>query len=633
MKRTIIIICLINIIFIVACKKYLDENYLSGENATTAFETEKGFESMVNASYVTLRAFYGKENGWDFTEAGTDLYTYGADNRSIGFCTYKSFVGAQEQVRSRDMWAELYAGVNTCNFILQRVDNLPFKFKNDSTQSYRKGEVLFLRSLYYWLIVETWGGVYFSTEPTTAPSHEVKRTPVDTFYNHIISDLNLAATLLPENTNQYGRITKPAAEAFLARIFLTRGENAKALALATKVINSYSFKLLNKWDDIWSINNMKNDEIVWAVNYSDNPLYTKSGLRYYDTEKKQWVEYDHYTTTDLHGLEQRDGGNHGLFLWEIRYENTGWGMKRDIQNGRGFQRWLPTRFFIELFNEKVDKRFLGSFKTAWYSNFADSFLWEKRKPVKDTVTGKVSIKPKYWWINGVRQEIPRAKEGTPMFNVGDTAIYFSKEPIPATQKARIYDSLNRWYVNPNLNSPYLVFDINDMYDANGNPKSAIDRQFYFPITKKYMDTTLVSFDADHEFSRRDAYVIRISEMYLIAAEAAMKTGNTSDAYNYLKLLAEARAYNGDGAALLSSYGVNSGADISIDFILDERARELASENLRFFDLKRTGKLIERVRAHNNDAAPYIQDYHALRFIPQAQLDAVFNEDFKQNPGY
>jgi hypothetical protein len=68
--------------------------------------------------------------------------------------------------------------------------------------------------------------------------------------------------------------------------------------------------------------------------------------------------------------------------------------------------------------------------------------------------------------------------------------------------------------------------------------------------------------------------------------------------------------------------------------LDERARELATENLRFFDLKRTGKLVERVQAHNTDAALNIQDYHAIRFIPQEQLDAVRNTDeFIQNPGY
>nr|MDA3817105.1 RagB/SusD family nutrient uptake outer membrane protein [Prolixibacteraceae bacterium] len=133
--------------------------------------------------------------------------------------------------------------------------------------------------------------------------------------------------------------------------------------------------------------------------------------------------------------------------------------------------------------------------------------------------------------------------------------------------------------------------------------------------------------------KRDAYVIRISEIYLIMAEAALENGDAPSAYQYLLELSNNRAIGGDGAALLASYGIESGADVSIDFILDERARELATEGLRFWDLKRTGKLVERVSAHNPDAGA-VQPYHALRFIPQEQLDAIRNTDeFIQNPGY
>ncbi|OIN55542.1 RagB/SusD family nutrient uptake outer membrane protein, partial [Arsenicibacter rosenii] len=74
--------------------------------------------------------------------------------------------------------------------------------------------------------------------------------------------------------------------------------------------------------------------------------------------------------------------------------------------------------------------------------------------------------------------------------------------------------------------------------------------------------------------------------------------------------------------------------VTLDFILDERARELAGEQIRWFDLKRTGKLIERIKAYAPDNAVNLQDYHTLRPIPQTQLDAVTNKtDFKQNPGY
>ena len=74
--------------------------------------------------------------------------------------------------------------------------------------------------------------------------------------------------------------------------------------------------------------------------------------------------------------------------------------------------------------------------------------------------------------------------------------------------------------------------------------------------------------------------------------------------------------------------------MNIDFILDERARELCGEQLRWFDLKRTNKLIEYVKKYNTDGAANIQAFHMLRPIPQTQLDAITNKDeFTQNPGY
>src|SRR3954470_18701121 len=74
------------------------------------------------------------------------------------------------------------------------------------------------------------------------------------------------------------------------------------------------------------------------------------------------------------------------------------------------------------------------------------------------------------------------------------------------------------------------------------------------------------------------------------------------------------------------------AQVTLDFILDERARELCGEQLRWFDLKRTNKLVSRIQSMNPDAAAFVQPYHNLRPIPQTQIDAVTNKDvFKQNP--
>lgn len=624
MKTKILSSLVIILLFTSSCKKFLEEENLSGGTPITdAFKTEGGCEGEVAATYVTLRTIYGKENGWDLTESGTDLYTWGSDNRSRGFCTYQTFLAAEEQARVAALWAELYRAINTCNLILEKIDGVPYVLPE--VRKYRKGEVSYLRAFYNWFIVEQWGGVALSTSSTVAPTHDVKRSSVDDFYKQIFTDMDTAINNLPLTTTEYGRITIPVAEAFLARLYLTRGMNQQASDMAKRVISSYSYKLLSKWSDIWDLDKIKNDEIIWAVNYSDNAITTRTNLRYLDPKEstnpdinKRFPEYNTFE------LVQRDGGNHGMLDWEIRYEqiSTSPVMTRDVQNGRGFQRWMPTKFFIDLFNEKIDQRFYGSFKNVWYANLEDSTLYPKWPGLR-TNTGKI-IKNGIMKVGGKRTAVDTALVGRPMFHTGDTAVFFSKEPVPDSIKGEIAGL--EWKIHPKKG--YFIIDINDMYNADGTSTSQMQRQFYFPITKKYADTTLVDM-AVHPYSRRDAPVFRVSEMYLIASEALMKTGQRAEALQYINTLRQTRAFPGKEAQMTIT-----DADLTLDFILDERARELATENLRWLDLKRTGKLVERVKAHNTDAAPYVKEYHNLRFIPQNQLDAIYNKtDFPQNPGY
>src|SRR5215831_30189 len=253
-----------------SCKKKLDEYNPSGLTASTVYTTAKGFETLVDAAYSYDRFWYGKEEGYSISEMGTDLWTNGTGDVYPQLTTYNNLQGSNTSALTLE-WNNFYAAVNLCNLGITSISKV-----TDYTpqqKSLREAELRFLRAFYYWHIVETWGGVHFTTQPTDGLVTTANRTSVDTFYNQIFTDLQIAVANLPATTTDYGRVTQPAAKAFLARMYLTRGKNAEALAMATDVIKNYGFSLLPKYSDLWNMGNLKNKEVVWAVDYSTNLAY------------------------------------------------------------------------------------------------------------------------------------------------------------------------------------------------------------------------------------------------------------------------------------------------------------------------------------------------------------------------
>lgn len=530
-----------------ACEKQLEEYNPSGLTAETVYTTPAGFETLVNAAYSYTRWWYGKEDGYSASEMGTDLWQRGAGDVNPDLTDYTTLQGSSRALES--LWGKLYAAVNLCNAGINRVGNSGM---TDAQKKVREGELRFLRAFYYWHIVETWGGVHFTTSETTTVQTTANRTPVETFYTQIFEDLNFAVANLPNTVSaatDYGRVTKPAAEAFLAKMYLTRGQNKQAADLAQKVISGYNFALQQRYADLWSMTNLENREIVWAVNYSRELSLN---------DKRDDVLYP-----DGHPR----GGNNGHLLWTMKYDDQP-GMTRDIANGRPFNRYMPSLFLLNLFDETKDSRYLASFKTTWIANTA--------------VAGRLAV--------------------------NDTAILATKKEIPTS-----VENAKR----------YRIYDLSKVY--NPSTGAVVGDRLHYVCLRKFDDPTRPTIA--EEQSARDAYIIRLADVYLMAAEAEFKQGNTARAVELINVVRRRAAIPGRENAMLIT-----AADLSLDFILDERARELAGEQLRWFDLKRTNKLVERVRKYNPEAQ--IQDYHALRPVPQRQLDAIQNKnEFIQNQGY
>lgn len=546
------LIAFLGMAFLLAsCKKKLEEYNPSGLTASTVYNNAAGFETLVNAAYSYSRFWYGKEEGYSISEMGTDIWTNGTGDVYPQLSTYNNLQGANTAALTLE-WNNFYAAINLCNTGIKAIaDVSDYSAQQKAT---REAELRFLRAFYYWHIVETWGGVHFTTEPTVGAITTANKTPVETFYNQIFEDLQFAVSNLPNTApSEYGRAWRAVAKAFLARMYLTRGKNAEAIAMANDVINNYGFSLLPKYADLWNMGNLKNKEVIWAIDYSTNFAYN-----------------DLTTSTYPNGHSRGSNSGHLLFLMTYDQVNTAI-LIRDINNGRPFNRYMPTLTLLNMFDENIDSRYSGSFQNVWYCNKAG------------TVNGNA-------------------------FAIGDTAAYATKATLsPAYIASR----------------KYTIYDQPKVYNGSGVP---VQRKFYVSL-KKFKDSTRTSFNEAQ--SARDAFVMRLAEMYLIAAEAELKIGKTDSAAYYINIVRTRAALPGQTAAMQITP-----AQVTLDFILDERAREFAGEQLRWFDLKRTGKLVDRVKALNPDGAGFIQNFHTVRPIPQGQLDAVSNKDeFKQNDGY
>ena len=121
--------------------------------------------------------------------------------------------------------------------------------------------------------------------------------------------------------------------------------------------------------------------------------------------------------------------------------------------------------------------------------------------------------------------------------------------------------------------------------------------------------------------------MRLGEAYLLRAEARLTQGDIAGATEDINVIRRRAAWEGMETAM----EVTS-AEVDLNFLLEERAREMDGEGHRWFTLTRTGTLVERVRMYNPEASPNIQDYHTVRPIPLQQIDRT-EGGYEQNPGY
>jgi hypothetical protein len=350
----------------------LDEDVVTGLTPGS-YGTQAVFESLVNASYEPLRSFYAQERGFTVTEFGTDIFTKGADGSFKYINDYTTQLNPDAQY-FRETWVDFYRAINTANAAL---DQAPVVVMDSALKARRVAEARFLRAVYYFDLVQIFGPVTLTLHETRSPTTVATRTPVDSVYDAITEDLTYAEANLPAVQKDYGRATKGAAQHLLAKVYLTRirdadstadelakrqaGDFANAADYALRVINSGQYTLLSRFKDVFEFANERNQEIIWSIQYTTDPLTTGNG-------------------------------NKGHLYFLAQYDVQP-GMLRDVANGRPFKRFRPTWYLMGLFDRTKDARYDAQFTRVWYANNAAT--------------------------------IPKDAQGVPKFALGDTAVYIS----------------------------------------------------------------------------------------------------------------------------------------------------------------------------------------------------------------
>lgn len=572
----------------------LEEENPGGSTMENFATSVDGMETLVNQCYFGAERFlYGTEYYMDITEGSTDLWTYTA-NQESSQQYFWFYAGAPSISWTNGYFYACYDGIGSCNKVIELADKTPY-----STETARRvtiAKARFMRAIYFYNLVEQFGGVEMLTATQSTPDYApVKTDPLTIYKEVIIPDLEYAAENLEKGTDATTTTpTKKAALGFLAKACLQTYEYGskdylqEALSTSKKLIvdcesggTQYGAYIYPTYDEVFAeTNNYNNKEALW---------------------KHRWYAGadGHGSSNGAHKLNRNDEDflcavtRFGAIVDNIATQQT-W---NDCRTGH----FMPTQHLLNLFVQSdgtLDPRFHKSFTTEWKAN--TDFTWSTaicNNYDKDaSVAGKTIT-------NGTR------------------AIKFAM-PEDADYQQEI---------GGKKTSSYLLVDYKDVYnDANKNVNMTLNGKenlfrYFFPSLNKHNSSNyyVVNASKNRIGNLNATFMMRMAEVYLIAAEADIYLGNSSEALAYIN-----KIRNRAGAKLLTGTP-------TIRTILDERGRELCGEYDRFYDLKRTGmfKDTSYLQETHPDLAKYFKPEYALRPFSDTFLGSISNANEWQNPGY
>ena len=630
------------LIFATSCSDILDEQPRSIYEPTF-FQTERGVEGGITSMYAHLRYIYGQAYYYNSCLTGTDEATYAqsadgnfkdADLSGVGSLTASSS-------RSDVLWGTAFSNINTANGVIENGSKV-------GVSDALLAEAHFFRGMDYFLLVQTFGGVPLDLGAgelkfnVSTSRTSVRNTVPEVYTKAIFPDLKTAITNLPDNPRVTGGVTKTVARLYLSKAYLTYGwwlENPnniptypecdrtdpdghdaawyyqQAYDIATEAIdNPGPYGLMESFYQVNAGPYDRNKEILLYADHTQEDEYYNGGSLSYGSGGAPdnfagWMMNWNYTDIQA---KDKDGNTISPV---IRVAEQAY--------GRPWTRMAPPHgVFTKTFKDKTkDSRYDGTFTTVYRGN------WSTNGKDWTTVSG----------ANGIA-----VAEGEPLLT-------FLPEDDPNIQ-----------YPDGAGNSNTGAGVITGRGDYVMGP-SAISRRVYPGLWKlgPYRTDNGTGPGQPNAGSTRPYNIAKFSELYLIAAEAAVKGATTKpdksarELVNVLRDRAGKWTFNNaENEEMDVDYGsqltAETPATIDINFILDERSREFYGEGYRWFDLVRTQKWNEYADSYEicgNDKGDRnivtytrtIKPGHYLRPIPQGQLDGMeMSADEKknyQNPEY
>ncbi|SHJ54263.1 Starch-binding associating with outer membrane [Reichenbachiella agariperforans] len=605
------------------------------------FKTEEGVVGGLTGLYANLRRVYGQPYYYNATETGTDEYTYGSQADGNFQAADLSGLGIPDAQNSRFdvLWNESYSAINSASAIIA-----------NGTEAAMPDELIaearFFRAYGYALLVQTFGGVPLDLgggelEFNTAPSlKSVRNTVPEVYTRGVFPDLEQAVEDLPDNPRVIGGVTKNVARLILSKAYLTYAwwlENPN---------NIPTYPETDRTDpDGMSATQYYQLAYDVATAGIDNPGPYSLQPTYYDVN-----------------LAQNDR-NSEIMLWadhteySAKYNEgnvTGWN-GGDAQNQSV---WMVTCYFhiTKASSDPATWSPVDAFFRTVQAGQAYSRQWSRMAPSIGVFTNTFADKTTDSRFDGTFTSVYRA---TWNYNTSrtETELYGANflpiapnEPvlsfIPSDPGGILYDDT----YNDGTEAGYLPGRADFVV-----PIDKISRGVFPGLWKLGPYRQGKDYNDDKVSSSRPYNILKFSELYFVAAEAAVK--GASGIYTARQLINVIRGRAGmwryDVSQDMERIEDNSAAmqaatpaTIDINYILDERSREYFGEGYRWFDLARTQKWEEYAGTYqisptvgdtpatvNREIEPYMY----LRPIPQGQLDRMDGDeaykDNYQNPGY